>query len=160
MEDELIRHRIKDILVDQIRMQGGKKKKRSMSKTPRKKMAGSKISRKKVSKSKTHRVRGNARKATSPWIAYVKKYAKMHGMTYGEALKKAGPSYRREYGGVSAGRRKKSKSKSHIVRKRRTVRKAGVLVGGRKRRIHKTRRAGALVAGSKTTRRRRHKRPA
>ena len=29
------------------------------------------------------------------WIAHVKKYAKQHNMKYGEALSKAGPSYKR-----------------------------------------------------------------
>lgn len=36
--------------------------------------------------------RGGAKK-TSPWIAHVKAYAAKHGIKYGEALKKAGPSY-------------------------------------------------------------------
>jgi hypothetical protein len=34
-------------------------------------------------------------KRSSPWIAYVKKYAKAHNMDYGQALSKAGPSYRK-----------------------------------------------------------------
>ena len=36
---------------------------------------------------------GKGRSGTSPWIAHVKAYAAKHGIKYGEALKKAGPSY-------------------------------------------------------------------
>lgn len=36
--------------------------------------------------------------ACSPWVTYVKHYAKAKGITYGEALKRAGPSYRKMYG--------------------------------------------------------------
>jgi len=172
MEDALIRHRIKDILMDQIRMQGGKKR-RSKSKTTRgRAYAGSKTAKKKTSRSKSRTCGSKSRKGvkrTSPWIAHVKKYAKEHGITYGEALKKARASYK---GGVYAGKRKssgsktsrpKSRSKSRIVRRRRTVRKAGALVGGRKRRTrtHKSKRAGARVAGSKrrVMRNKHYKRP-
>lgn len=35
---------------------------------------------------------------TSPWVSYVKKYAKSHGIPYGEAMSRAGPSYRKLYG--------------------------------------------------------------
>lgn len=167
MEDALIRHRIKDILMDQIRMQGGKKR-RSKSKTTRgRAYAGSKTAKKKTSRSKSRTCGSKSRKGvkrSSPWIAHVKKYAKEHGITYGEALKKARASYK---GGVYAGKRKssrsKSRSKSRIVRRRRTVRKAGALVGGRKRRTrtHKSKRAGARVAGSKrrVIRNKHYKRP-
>jgi len=31
---------------------------------------------------------------TSPWIEHVKKYAKEHDISYGEAISKAGPSYK------------------------------------------------------------------
>jgi len=41
------------------------------------------------------RKRRRAGAAASPWVAYVKKYAKAHNMDYGEAMSKAGPSYRR-----------------------------------------------------------------
>lgn len=34
------------------------------------------------------------KKSTNPWIKHVKKYASTHGLTYGEALKKAGKTYR------------------------------------------------------------------
>jgi hypothetical protein len=36
---------------------------------------------------------GTGRSGTSPWIAHVKAFAAKHGIKYGEALKKAGPSY-------------------------------------------------------------------
>lgn len=36
------------------------------------------------------------RKHKLDWIDFVKKYAKDHKIDYGEALSKAGPSYRRQ----------------------------------------------------------------
>lgn len=36
---------------------------------------------------------GAPRGGANPWIAHVKKFAKQHGLTYGEALKKARKSY-------------------------------------------------------------------
>lgn len=35
------------------------------------------------------------KKVTSPWIKHVKKYAKEHNITYGEAMKKARASYKK-----------------------------------------------------------------
>lgn len=35
------------------------------------------------------------KKGKGSWIAHVKKYAKAHNMKYGQALSKAGPSYKR-----------------------------------------------------------------
>jgi len=41
------------------------------------------------------RRRTGTRKKTSPWIQHVKAYARTHNMKFGEALKKAGPSYKK-----------------------------------------------------------------
>ena len=41
---------------------------------------------------------GSAKRAPSAWITFVKAYSKKHGITYGEALKKAGPEYRKMSG--------------------------------------------------------------
>lgn len=46
----------------------------------------------------------------SDWTNYVKQYARQHGITYGEALSRAAPSYRR--GGVVLGGKKKCPKKS------------------------------------------------
>lgn len=51
----------------------------------------------------------------SDWTNYVKQYARQHGITYGEALSKAAPSYRR--GGVVLGGKKKSKKSSKATKK-------------------------------------------
>lgn len=48
----------------------------------------------------------------SEWTDFVKKYAKDKGITYGEALKKAGPEYRKKKGtkgAVNISRVKKEK---------------------------------------------------
>lgn len=109
-DDALIRHRIKSILMDQVRASGGKR--RSSSKTVKKK-SSSKTAKKKSS-SKKKRLLGAGIKR---WIDYVKKYAKKHHLTYKQALKKAGPSYRKKYGGASSGG-KKRKSSGETSRKR------------------------------------------
>lgn len=45
------------------------------------------------------------------WTEFVKAYAKKHKMSYPEAMKKAGPEYRKKYGaGVLGGAKKKKKS--------------------------------------------------
>ena len=41
---------------------------------------------------------GSAKRPPSAWIIFVKAYSKKHGITYGEALKKAGPEYRKMSG--------------------------------------------------------------
>lgn len=57
----------------------------------------------------------------SNWTDYVKEYAIQHGISYGEALRKAAPSYRR--GGCSGGvvlggkKRRSKRSKSKVSRK-------------------------------------------
>lgn len=54
----------------------------------------------------------------SNWTDYVMNYASKHGITYGEALKKARPSYRKKYGGVVlGGKRKKPMSGSKTMRR-------------------------------------------
>lgn len=57
------------------------------------------VRRKRVIKRKApiRRKVGGLRKTVvrNPWISYVKKYAKAKGISYGEAMLKAGPSYRR-----------------------------------------------------------------
>lgn len=55
----------------------------------------------------------------SNWTDYVKQYARQHGITYGEALSKAAPSYRR--GGVVLGGRKKIKRSKRKVSKRKAI---------------------------------------
>ncbi len=55
----------------------------------------------------------------SNWTDYVKQYALQRGITYGEALKKAAPSYRKSRGGVVLGGKKKSRrSKSKMPMKK------------------------------------------
>lgn len=70
----------------------------------------------------------------SDWVNYVKQYARQHGITYGEALKKAGPSYRR--GGVVVGGKKKKsshkKKKSKSMNPKRYCRSGSKVMGGRK----------------------------
>ncbi len=41
------------------------------------------------------------------WISYVKKYALKHKIGYAQALKKAGPSYRKKYAKKKAKKRRK-----------------------------------------------------
>lgn len=38
-------------------------------------------------------VKSKSTKTCNPWIEYVKRYAKLHNVSYSEALVKAGPSY-------------------------------------------------------------------
>lgn len=66
-----------------------------------------------------------AKRGTSKWIMHVKKYAKSHGISYGDAMKKARSSYK---GGTSAG---------VLVggRRKRRVKRAGVLVGGKQKKL-------------------------
>jgi hypothetical protein len=103
MSDQEMAHRIKDILltkaalgmgegdyggdyggeiedVESIYGRGGARKRRTGSKTKRKSKTG-------VS-------------SHNPWIKFVKKYARAHGMTYGEALasKRTCVAYRRDQG--------------------------------------------------------------
>ncbi len=86
--------------------------------------SGSKVVRKRAPAKR----KGTVPKGTSRWILHVKKYAKTHGISYGEAMKKARSSYDK-------------KSSKSTTRKR--VKRAGVLVGGRRR----VKRAGVLVGG-------------
>lgn len=44
----------------------------------------------------------------SIWTDFVRAYAKKHGITYPEAMRKAGPEYRKKYGTVAS---KKPKGK-------------------------------------------------
>lgn len=88
-----------------------KAKKRAAKKKEEKKKVTIKKSKSKASGSKTSKkpkvksVKGGKAKSSkakksvsaNPWISYVKKYAKKHGLTYGESLKKAGPSYRKNH---------------------------------------------------------------
>jgi hypothetical protein len=52
--------------------------------------------------SKGKSIFGSAKKPPSPWIGFVKTYASKHGITYKEALSKAGPAYK-QLNGVSGG---------------------------------------------------------
>ncbi len=45
----------------------------------------------------------------NPWITYVKKYAKKHHMGYTQALKKAGPSYKKNKAKKGGARKRKKK---------------------------------------------------
>ena len=49
--------------------------------------------------------------AASAWITHVKKYAKANNIEFGEALKKAGPSYKPVATAASAPTRKAKKSR-------------------------------------------------
>jgi len=42
---------------------------------------------------------GKAKKQPSAWIQFVLEFAKQNGLKYGDALKKAGPAYRKMKGG-------------------------------------------------------------
>lgn len=55
----------------------------------------------------------------SIWTDYVRAYAKKNKMTYPQAMREAGPSYRKKYGsGVSgAGKKKKASSGSKTSKK-------------------------------------------
>ena len=49
--------------------------------------------------------------AVSAWITHVKKYAKANNCEFGEALKKAGPSYRSSSSSSSAPTKKAKRSR-------------------------------------------------
>jgi len=55
--------------------------------------------------------------ATSAWIKHVKKYAKDNKIEFGEALKKAAPSYKSSTQKVKGGKRKTMKNKTKNNRK-------------------------------------------
>lgn len=137
-DDVLLRHRIRSILMDQIRASGGTRRKKTSSKTRNSvtRRAGSKVTK------RTHSKRGHTKRRISggamKWITYVKKYAKEHNITYPEALRKAGPSYRKLHGSALVG------GKNKVHRKRHATKRAGSLVGGRRKR---------KTSGSKTSRR-------
>jgi hypothetical protein len=44
---------------------------------------------------------GKAKKAPSAWIKFVMDYSKKHNIKYGDALKKAGPEYKKMKGGYN-----------------------------------------------------------
>ena len=44
---------------------------------------------------------GKAKKAPSAWIKFVMEYSKKHNIKYGDALKKAGPEYKKMKGGYN-----------------------------------------------------------
>lgn len=48
----------------------------------------------------------------SIWTDFVRAYAKKHGITYPQAMRKAGPEYRKKYGTVAS---KKPKGKKKAV---------------------------------------------
>lgn len=77
----------------------------------------------------------------SNWTDYVKNYSLKHGITYGEALRKAAPSYRKMSGGVVlGGRKRKSKPKSG----------SKTIMGGKKRSMKKkTMSSGTRMVGGK-----------
>lgn len=67
--------------------------------------------------------------ATSAWIKHVMKYAKENNMKFGEALKKAGPSYKSHGNAISeessskkTRKMRKSRAKKH-AKHRKTSRK-------------------------------------
>jgi hypothetical protein len=64
------------------------------------------------------------KRGTTPWVKYVKKYAKKHDLTYGEALSEAGPSYHKKYGGVTAGANKGHAKDHKIARYKGLLKKA------------------------------------
>ena len=69
--------------------------------------------------------------ALSPWIKHVMKYAKDNNMKFGEALKKAGPSYKSQGNTVSeepsqnkkSRKMRKSRGKKSSSKKSKTARK-------------------------------------
>lgn len=68
--------------------------------------------------------------ATSPWIKHVMKYAKENNMKFGEALKKAGPSYKpqgnstmEESSSKNTRKMRKSRGKKSSSKKGKTARK-------------------------------------
>ena len=48
----------------------------------------------------------------SIWTDFVRAYAKKHGITYPQAMRKAGPEYRKKYGTVASKKPKKNKKKA------------------------------------------------
>lgn len=76
------------------------------------------------------------------WTDYVRAYAEKHGVTYGQAMRKAGPGYRKMFGvkKVSSGSKRggvvlgAGKKKSMV--KRSMKKKGGVVLGaGKKKRV-------------------------
>ena len=59
-----------------------------------KKNKGKKTSKKGKKEEKKMSAAYPKKRACNDWVSYVKEYAKLNGITYGEALKEAGPSYR------------------------------------------------------------------
>lgn len=68
----------------------------------------------------------------SIWTDFVKAYAKKHGIKYPEALKKAGPEYRKKYGTVAAKKKPKKKKSSSAAPKKKSI-------GGSKKSMNRSR---------------------
>lgn len=72
----------------------------------------------------------------SEWIDFVKKYAKANNMTYGEALKKAAPEYRKKKGtkgAVNISRVKQEKKRGEMDTKDFTTKKGDKLKTGKRK---------------------------
>ena len=95
-----IRDRMYQILNERVALGEGGAKRRRMIKCKNncKKKCGGVRAGKKPKKRVTKRAgvkAGAKRSKSSPWIAHVKAYSKKHNISYGDALKKAGPSYKK-----------------------------------------------------------------
>lgn len=73
------------------------------------------------------------------WTDYVRAYAEKHGVTYGQAMKKAGPGYRKMFGVKKASPSSGSKTSG---RKGAGMKKRGgvVLGAGKKKKVVRRRR--------------------
>lgn len=72
----------------------------------------------------------------SEWIDFVKKYAKANKLTYSEALKKAGPEYRKKKGtkgAVNISRVKAEKKRGEMDTKDFTTKKGDKLKTGKRK---------------------------
>lgn len=72
----------------------------------------------------------------SEWTDFVKKYAKANNMTYGEALKKASPEYRKKKGtkgAVNISRVKQEKKRGEMDTKDFTTKKGDKLKTGKRK---------------------------
>lgn len=111
MSNAMMQRRIREILIDQASGSGVIRRRRAV----KKRSSGS----------------------SSAWIRHVKKYARDHNISYGEALIKARSSYKGS--GIM-----KRRSRSKVVRRKR----GGVLIGGVRRR-----RVGSKTSRKRVTRR-------
>lgn len=80
----------------------------------------------------------------SNWIDYVKQYSIEHGIPYNEALMKAGPGYRKLYGGVVSGGKKKSMSRKKKSNKKKMMDSQPMMMSRIKKRKNMEKKGGKM----------------